>query len=62
MWAFATSWPASRAIVSIVKPVMHLREVIECCRIVDSQAGPMPVLKMVNQTLPLAPTVGHTHH
>jgi hypothetical protein len=56
--AFATPWPASRAIVSTVKLVVQLREVIECCPIADAQSGPMPVLKIVNKPLPLASGVG----
>ena len=56
--AFAAPWPASHAIFSIYEAVVHLREAIKCCRIVDSQSRPMPVLKMVNKPLPLAPIVG----
>ena len=62
MWAFATPWPAPRAILSIVKPVVHLREEVKGCRIADAESGSMSVLKMVNNPLPVAPIVGGNHH
>jgi hypothetical protein len=58
---FITPRPLSCTVVGIVKSIMHLRENIECCPIVDFQPWTMTVLKMVNKALPFASIVC-SHH
>ena len=61
MRTFGTPWPASGSIMSIVEPVVHLQEELNCCRIGDSQSRSMPVLKMVDEPLSRAPIVNGIH-